>query len=106
MIKVLDVGLIKSKGIQLPVKNYIFINELKNFDEINKYTNNWIENNCEINSKEKQFLGIYRINLYIKGKTIIPLLASVISACIKNEIQISLFYYNKNTKEYEKQTLL
>ena len=105
MKKVFNVGLVKNGEIKLPVAQYIFSYIPKDFSTINKIAIEWAERYCEINTNNYECAGTYKINLYLDNTTHIPLLASMISICAKNGIELSLFHYNTDTNKYDEQNI-
>ena len=101
MKKVINVGLLKDEEIDIPAKNYVYDSLPKNLEICNVISMRWVMENCD----EENFAGKYKVNLYIKGKIAAPLLASLIAACSKKGIELSIFYYSYYTNEYNEQVI-
>ena len=115
-MKEIKVGLIRGRH-EMPVNNYIFdeINDVLNFDNMNKQIVNFINNNinvysvygCGINQIGYEDVEILtsdtRLIVYITGLTAVT--AELISVCATKGIKLTLMHYDRENNGYIPQVI-
>lgn len=86
-------GLINNRYEIENVKSYIFssIEDVTDVVSIQAQADAWVHNHMFMNMD-------YHLNLYVTGLSIA--LVAVINACLKNKYSITLYHYNRETREY------
>lgn len=112
----LRVGLINGRH-EMPVDKYIFdeIKDVMDFKFVNKVINNFLEqevgvsikygtsiNQCDYTDVQC-FKGNKRLVVYVTGLTSVT--ASLIGACARNGIKLSLMHFDRNTGKYVEQVI-
>lgn len=113
--KRIEVGLIKGRH-PLPVKNYIFDEEIENvFDEefLSKTIKNFLNKNIKIEKKYElclaqadytdieRYVSKERLVVYVTGLTIVT--AELIKMCAYEGVSLSLMNYDRETDSYVEQ---
>ena len=110
-MKEIKVGLIKGRH-EMPVNNYIFdeINDVLDFDNMNKQIVNFINNNinvysvygCGINQIGYEDIEVLtsdtRLVVYVTGLTAVT--AELISVCATKGIKLTLMHYDRENNIY------
>ena len=115
-MKEIKVGLIRGRH-EMPVNNYIFdeINDVLNFDNMNKQIVNFINNNinvysvygCGINQIGYEDVEVLtsdtKLIVYVTGLTSVT--AELIKVCALKGISLTLMHYDRESGDYLPQVI-